>query len=179
MSRPSPRARRPKAAARDSGPSRDLERKQQLLQPGPPFPSPAAPPHAFASPGQPLLPRGPGRPPGCGGPVRAGRQERYSEANGYGNWLPRQSRCPTLQPPPVSHGSPGLQRGKQRFGGRGTGPLWGDGGGSAGVATAQRSPEGAVAAQTRVWHARALLAFLPKVSPLARETDTDRLHIIC
>lgn len=114
MSRPSPRARRPKAAARDSGPSRDLERKQQLLQPGPPFPSPAAPPHAFASPGQPLLPRGPGRPPGCGGPVRAGRQERYSEANGYGNWLPRQSRCPTLQPPPVSHGSPGLQRGKLR-----------------------------------------------------------------
>ena len=40
-------------------------------EPGPPFPSPAAPPHAFAYPGQPLLPWGRLRGPGGGGGRRS------------------------------------------------------------------------------------------------------------
>lgn len=128
MSRPSPRARRPKAAARDSGPSRDLERKQQLLQPGPPFPSPAAPPHAFASPGRSLLLRGPGPPPGCGGPVGSGtavevlRSQQLWELDPTAEPLSHSLASTCLPWVPCS-----AARETGGFGGRGTGPLWGNG----------------------------------------------------
>lgn len=83
---------------------------------GPPFPSPAAPPHAFAFPGQPLLVWGPGRPQGYGGPVVVAvvghRQELCSEAKGFGSSLSYPSRCPHSSASTcLLPGPPNLQRG--------------------------------------------------------------------
>lgn len=98
-------------------------------EPGPPFPSSAAPPHALASPSQPLLLRGPGLPPGCGGVVesrvcgepkgRKGVQKPTALETGS----PTRAAAP-LQLHPVSHGFPmGCNGEIGEFGGRRTGEM--------------------------------------------------------
>lgn len=175
MSRPPPPSRRPWAAARDSGPSRDLGRKQQLLRAGP----------ALSI--LPLLPTLlPSRDSLCYCGVQAAarlwrtRVERGDRRGARKPWIWKLASVPEPLPTqvqPVSHGSLVCSREIRRFGGRlgrsgkvGVGP-WG-------VAAAQRSPEGAVAAQTRVWLAQAPTC-LPFQSQPCNLGNTDRLHAFC
>nr|XP_014687750.2 basic proline-rich protein-like [Equus asinus] len=151
VSRRPPPPRRPRAAARDSGPSRDLGRKQQLLRAGPPFPSPAAPPHAFAFPGQPLLLRGPGQPSGCGGPWGGGGRRGARKPSALeGHFSTRATArlfLASICLPWIPWSAAGKledweEGGLGRSGKVGVGPR--------GVVAAQPSPEGAVSAQTQV-----------------------------
>lgn len=151
VSRRPPPPRRPRAAARDSGPSRDLGRKQQLLRAGPPFPSPAAPPHAFAFPGQPLLLRGPGQPSGCGGPWGGGGRRGARKPSALeGHFSTRAAArlfLASICLPWIPWSAAGKledweEGGLGRSGKVGVGPR--------GVVAAQPSPEGAVSAQTQV-----------------------------
>ena len=84
-------------------------------EPGPPFPSPAAPPHAFAYPGQPLLPWGRLRGPWGGG----GRRSRA------GKTTVSEARSLTRTFAPLFRFSPSPTRVCSekigRFGGKGTG----------------------------------------------------------
>lgn len=85
-------------------------------------------PHAFASPGRSLLLRGPGPPPGCGGPVGSGtavevlRSQQLWELDPTAEPLSHSLASTCLPWVPCS-----AARETGGFGGRGTGPLWGNG----------------------------------------------------
>lgn len=97
-------------------------------EPDPPFPSPAAPPHAFASPRppprQPLLLRGPGPPPGCGGSVESrGGWRSAQKPTTLETGSPTRANAP-LSSFILSSMGPLVCSGKiGEFGGRGTGEM--------------------------------------------------------
>lgn len=125
------------AAARDSRPLRGTSGGSgSCSEPGPPFPSPAAPsPHAFAFPGQPLLPWGRLRGRGEGGHRTGLGRQRFRKL------APLPEPSPTLPFQPVPH--PGLQQGNWEIWRKRDRVLREGGGGlgARGVAAAQRSPK--------------------------------------
>lgn len=129
-------ARRPRAAARDSGPSRDLGEEAAAAR------SRARPSHLLPllptlwppgpALGQPLLLWGPGQPPGSGregGSWGGRRQEGHSEVSSFGRSLHSWSPCPLFLAR-VFHGSHGLPQGNWGMWKKGSGLLWEGGGGS-------------------------------------------------